>query len=258
MNYELNLKGKNILVVGASSGIGKECYQAAVSLGATGYAMARRKELLQDLLSKFPKNKGLSFFSGDISKQDDIKQFVEEIDSIDGLVFAAGIINPYPSKYLTEEFASEVFKVNVFGCMNLVSALFRKKKIQDKASLVFISSVASSYPFEAGGAYCSSKAALETYAKTLAMEHAKKGIRVNCIAPAMVKTDIFTETVASAGHDVMEKYEKSYLLGFGETADVANFSNFLLSDLSKWITGQVFILDGGYILGSLYKDTKPS
>ncbi|MFT4754004.1 MAG: NAD(P)-dependent dehydrogenase (short-subunit alcohol dehydrogenase family) [Salibacteraceae bacterium] len=257
-NYQINLEGKNILVIGASSGIGKECFKSAVCLGASVNAVARRGNLLKEIIQELPERKGNKCFEGDITDASFLDKLINELDPIDGLVFAAGTINPYPSKYLNEEFALPVFKVNVFACMNLVSALLRKKKINQRASLVFVSSVASTYPFEAGAAYCSSKAALETYAKTLAMEQAKYGIRVNCIAPAMVKTDIFKATIAYAGSEIMDKYEKAYLLGFGESDDVANCCNFLLSNLSKWITGQVFTLDGGYILGSLYKDTKPS
>ena len=128
--------------------------------------------------------------------------------------------------------------------------MLKKKKLNKQASIVFVSSIAAQHPYKGGAAYAASKAALEAFARTLALEVAHRKIRVNCIAPAMVQTQMYEATKAAVSAKAMEKDAARYPLGIGQSDDVANTSIFLLSDASKWITGQTIRLDGGLMLGA--------
>jgi len=179
-----------------------------------------------------------------------LSKMIEELPNLDGVVNCAGIIYPFPVKFLAQKHIDEVFKINFDAQVLLNSKLFRVNKINKGASIVFVSSVSSQFPYNGGALYTSSKAALEAYSRSIALEYAKNKIRSNCVSPGLVKTNIFEKTKEASDKDELEKYEKHYPLGFGDPQDVANAIAFLLSERSRWITGQNLILDGGLTLGS--------
>jgi NAD(P)-dependent dehydrogenase (short-subunit alcohol dehydrogenase family) len=115
--------------------------------------------------------------------------------------------------------------------------------------LVFISSISTKHPYFGGSLYVGSKAALEAYAHTLALELAPNKSRVNLVSPGLVKTKILEETINASGTDGVNEYEKQYPLGFGEPKDIADMIVFLLSEKTKWITGQNIEMEGGLTLG---------
>ena len=96
----------------------------------------------------------------------------------------------------------------------------------------------------------SSKAAIEAFSKSVALEFANDGIRSNCIAPALVQTEIYEQTMNAYNEEQWEKIIRQYPLGIGKPRDVANLAVFLLSDLSSWITGNIIPMDGGLLLNS--------
>jgi NAD(P)-dependent dehydrogenase (short-subunit alcohol dehydrogenase family) len=101
-----------------------------------------------------------------------------------------------------------------------------------------------------GSLYVSSKAAIEAFSKSVALEFANDGIRSNCIAPALVQTEIYEQTMNAYTEEQWEKIVRQYPLGVGKSKDVANLAVFLLSDLSSWITGTTNQKDGGLLLNS--------
>lgn len=154
-----------------------------------------------------------------------------------------------PVKFIREKHLQEVFKINYFASVLLTGSLLSKGKIKNASSIIFVSSVSTQLPYFGGTAYIASKAATESYCKTLAFELAPQKIRVNCISPGLVRTAVYEEMRTGYGDEKMEEYEKKYPLGFGKPADVANAVVFLLSDASGWITGTIINLDGGLLLG---------
>lgn len=241
----MRLDERHILVIGASKGIGHACARKAADLGARVTAVARNEDRLQASMVELVGPTRVEPIAGDISSASFRRQLAERIDPIDGLVYSPNLVLPYPSKYLDVEMMMPVLQVNLLGAVELNTELFKSRRIPDGSSLVYISSVASQHPFEGGASYCMSKAALESYVRSIALEHGRRGVRANCIAPAMVRTEMFEETVGSWGDDVMAEYENSYLLGFGDPADVAELAAFLLSSASRWITGETYRMDGG-------------
>ena len=130
------------------------------------------------------------------------------------------------------------------------SGLLSAKKLNDGASVVFISSVSAEHPYTGGALYTSSKAALQSFATGLALETANKKIRVNTISPALVRTKIWDQAEEIYSKEEVKEIESRYPLGIGEPIDVANTAAFLLSASSKWITGSIIKMDGGLLLNN--------
>lgn len=242
------LNNHYVLITGASSGIGRACAIEASSLGAHCILVGRNEAELQKTKS-LCKNDS-SIFCADLTSQENIEKIAGQIPMLDGVVHCAGIINPKPIKFLKPQNIKEIFDINFNVPVLLTSSLLQKNKLNDGASIVFISSISSQHPYFGGAMYVSSKAALEAFSKTVAIETASKKIRSNVILPGLVKTNMLEETKAATGEAYFNSYEKQYPLGFGEPEDVANAVCFLLSHESKWITGSELKMDGGLILNS--------
>jgi NAD(P)-dependent dehydrogenase (short-subunit alcohol dehydrogenase family) len=130
----------------------------------------------------------------------------------------------------------------------MASALLKLNLLKSKASVVFISSVSSHYPYRGGATYAASKAALETFAKALALEVSAKSIRVNTLVCGLVKTPMFDASKETFSSQELASVEAKYPLGIGAPAVVAKPCAFLLSDYAEWITGAQLLLDGGLLL----------
>ncbi|PCI96759.1 MAG: 3-oxoacyl-ACP reductase [Flavobacteriales bacterium] len=244
----LELKNKNIIITGASSGIGRETAILLDDLGADLILTGRNLEKLEETKAQLKREPNI--FQADLTIEEERTALIASLPKLEGVVNAAGIIYPFPLKFITEKHIKTVFDINFKAQALLNSALLKQKKIAEGCSFVFISSISSQFPYQGGALYTSAKAALEAYARTLALEHSAKKVRSNCISPGLVKTNIFEETLKASSAEELEKYEKNYPLGFGEPIDVANTIAFLLSNRSRWVTGQNIVLDGGLTLGS--------
>lgn len=245
----INLAGKNILVTGASSGIGRAAAILFSELNANVIITARRQKELETTLSLMKKNQHL-LIPCDATNTDEVKELITQISPIDGWVHCTGKVFPVPVKFIQKKHIDDVFAVNYLSALNLTTELLKQNKLKTFSSIVFISSISTIHPYFGGSLYVSSKAALEAYAKNLALELAPRKIRVNVLQPALVKTDIYKKTVEAAVSSAeMHKYENQYPFGIGEPIDIANISAFLLSDAAKWITGSFIKMDGGLSLG---------
>jgi NAD(P)-dependent dehydrogenase (short-subunit alcohol dehydrogenase family) len=259
MNQILNnfaLNNKRILITGASSGIGRTIAVHCAALGAECIIVGRNEERLSDTFTQLSDEKHTKIIA-DLTHQEAIADICSSVESLDGIVHCAGKVVPYLTKFLNDEIFSDVFDINFNASFNIMSGLLRARKVKPYCSIVFISSFASHYPYPTGSMYAASKAALEAYSKTLAIENTALKLRTNCLCPALVKTEMFERTFNSGFHDnadeKLKQYESYFTFGIGETSDVANATTFLLSNASRWITGQSIILDGGYLLGLLSK-----
>jgi NAD(P)-dependent dehydrogenase (short-subunit alcohol dehydrogenase family) len=247
----LLLQNKNILVTGASSGIGKETAVLFSELGANVIITARNEQNLSDTYSALKPSPYHIKVIADLTLLPEIKELVKSLPmAIDGFVHCCGKVMPIPVKFIKESQLQDVFSVNYFSAVNLVSELLMQKKLNNNSSIAFISSVSTLHAYFGGAPYISSKAALEGYSKTLALELAPKKIRVNVLQPALVRTAIFDNTInAAIDEEKMNELVNSYPLGIGEPIDVANALAFFMSENSKWITGSSLKMDGGLTLG---------
>lgn len=238
-----SLVGKGVLITGASSGIGKEIAIACAKMGATVIVTGRNVERLNETLSLMPKGDHKAV-SADLTKQKDIDALIAELPKLDGLVQCAGVGSRVLCKSITKEDIQHVFMPNVEAPILLQTAILEKKKINKAASIVYISSRAANAPSIGNATYSASKGAIISYAKCLALELAPRMIRVNCICPAMIWTDLILE--GGIDKEQLEEAQLKYpLKRFGQPEDVATLALYLLSDASSWMTGSVVDLTGG-------------
>jgi NAD(P)-dependent dehydrogenase (short-subunit alcohol dehydrogenase family) len=242
-NNPFSLENKTILVTGASSGIGYETCISIHKQGGNFIAIARREDLLIELLSKTSNTN--RYIVGDLTKENDLQIIIDSLDKIDGLVHCAGIVSLAPVKYYNPKLMEDIRALNYDSILNLVNLLFKKKKVNKESSIVLVASISGLFGMKGNGIYAGTKGALIAISKVWANEFAGMKIRVNCISPGMVRTEITKRSITDLSKEVIEEDEKKYPLGYGDPEDVSNPIVFLLSKGSKWITGQNIVLDGG-------------
>ena len=246
MYNPFSLDGKTILVTGASSGLGKGIAIDCSKMGANVYITARNEERLKETLSLMEGVKNRHIIA-DMSTEKDIDLIVDSLPIIDGIVLCAGIIKTMPVKNITDSAVQEIFDVNIMSNIKLLSRLLKKKKLSKGASIVFISSV-STFNVKVGNSlYSGTKGAVNSFAKAMALEVAKQNMRVNCIQPGFVPSKILDNSGIESD-DILNWYKERHPLGFGTSSDIANGCIYLLSDASRWVTGSIFTIDGGYTL----------
>lgn len=239
-----SLKGKTILVTGASSGIGRETAIVCSKMGATVILTGRNEERLKETLSQL-NGTGHIAISADLTDSDQLDALASQCPELHGVVHSAGIGDRTLLKMAREKDIQRVMEANFNAPVLLQRALLKKKKMVQSASIVFIASRAPFAPAPGNGLYAASKGALIAYAKVLGLELANQLIRVNCVCPAMVWTELVQRDAELTGADYHEA-EKAYpLKRYGRPNDVANLVVYLLSDASSWMTGSCIDITGG-------------
>ena len=241
-----SLVGKTILITGASSGIGRATAIECSKLGAKCVITGRNEERLNETLSQMV-GEGHQEVVADIATQDGIDVLIEQIPNIDGLVSNAGIGINKPIKFYKQENLETIFQTNTFSPMLIVKGLLKKKKVNEKGSIVFVSSVAAFNSDLGNGIYGASKSALMAYMRYCARELAAKNVRTNSIHPGMVETPLIRGGAYSETDLQIDM--ASYPLGrYGKPEEIAHAIIYLLSDASAWVTGTSLIIDGGVSL----------
>ncbi|MBO4961667.1 MAG: SDR family oxidoreductase [Flavobacteriales bacterium] len=240
-----SLSGKTILVTGASSGIGRAIAVACANMGAKLIITARNKERLEETISLMS-GEGHRYISADLTKVDDIYSLVTELPKLDGVVSNAGVVKSIVALFSDYSETQEIFNTNVFSHINLIQQLLENKRLNKEASIVFTSSISGVYCGLLGGSlYGATKSAINGYVRALALELAPRKIRVNTINPGMIETDLVAST--SITKEELEEDKKKYpMKRYGRPDEVANSVVYLLSDVTKWMTGTSLLLDGGY------------
>ena len=238
-----SLEGKTILVTGASSGIGRGVAVACSQMGAKIIVTGRNEERLAETLGML-NGDSHHYFICDITNAESVKDLVSNLPSLDGIVHCAGIDQRIPVKQLQEKDVDKVMNVNFRSPVLLQSCLLQQRKITKGASIIFIASVASWSPSIGHSIYSASKGAIVSYSKCLALELAARNIRVNCISPAMVWTDLIKQSGVTE-EQLKEDESKYPLKRYGTPEDVANLALCMLSDASSWMTGSNVEITGG-------------
>lgn len=249
MKSSFTFSGKNILVTGATSGLGLDLATRLSELKACIFITGRNKDKLISLKELFSRENPnfKANIPADLTSMSDIQYLADCVEILDGLVLNAGVIDYTPAKMINFDKIRQIFQVNFEANVLLIQGLLKRKKISKGASVVFISSIAPLVSVKGTSLYAASKAALNSYAKVLALELAGQKIRVNVISPGIIETDLIRrENVATS--DQFIEQERQYPFGFGKPEDVSNAALFLLSEASKWITGTNMVIDGGHLL----------
>lgn len=238
-----SLEGKTILVTGASSGIGKGIAVTCSKMGATVFLNGRNQVKLDTTLALL-EGSDHQIVTADLTNSESILRMMNELPPLDGVVHCAGIGQRIPGKLLTEDTVDQVMGINFKGPVLLQAELLRQKKIKKGASIVFVASIASWSASFGNSVYSASKGAIISYANCLSIELAPRKIRVNCISPAMVWTDLVFQ--GGVIEEQLKEDESKYpLKRYGQPEDIANLAVYMLSDASTWMTGSNVIISGG-------------
>lgn len=237
------LEGKTILVTGASSGIGRGIAIACSKMGATVIINGRNEQRLAETMTEMQGEENLSL-AVDLSDSNSLTGMVSRLPKLDGIVHCAGIGQRVLCKQLQEADLDTMMDVNFKAPVMLQTEILKQKKINKGASIVFIASIASDSPSIGNAVYSASKGAIISYANCLALELAPRQIRVNCILPAMIWTDLILK--GGITEEELKEDEKKYpLKRYGKPEDIANLSIYLLSNAAAWMTGSSIKITGG-------------
>jgi NAD(P)-dependent dehydrogenase (short-subunit alcohol dehydrogenase family) len=238
-----------VLVTGASSGIGRECAVLLSSLNARLVIAGRNRSKLEETLSSLMgKDHCIETFDFAATEEivDWIRKIVSQVGPLHGFVHSAGKQLISPLRSLTLASLEDQMRVNLYSSMMLARGFCQKGCFVRGGSMVFISSIMANVGKPALSAYCASKAGLLGFTRSLALELVREQIRVNCITPAIVETNMLSTLKELMLPAQWTALEEAHPLGFGTPRDVANATAFLLADTGRWITGTALVVDGGY------------
>lgn len=220
---------KNVLIVGGTRGIGRA---VAETLIANKTILSRTEEV--------NKIEGVNYIIGDATNENIEFNF----DTLDAIVYCPGSINLKPFTSLKKQDFINDLEVNLFGAINIIQKNIRLLKRSENASVVMFSTIASKVGMPFHASISAAKSALEGLTKSLAAEYAPK-IRFNCIAPSLTDTSLSQKLLSN--EKVKENsINTNPMKQIGDPKDIASLVNWLISDESKWFTGQILNFDGGH------------
>ena len=248
-NVTYDFTGERFVVTGASSGMGRQIAVELAEAGATVLAIARRVERLAELEQQYPGKivPGVIDVCDSEKLSEAIKLFVAQHGKLHGAVHAAGIGASTPLRAYDEKKARAVMDVSFWSGIRLMHIVNKKKISMPGCSSILFSSVAAHIGEKSFFAYSAAKAALQIAVRALAKEIYPNGNRINTIAPGWVETEM-TQWADETGTTAPKMFDR-YLFGTGKVQDVSGMVLFLLSDRASWITGEDFVVDGGYLMG---------
>ena len=239
----INLKNKNVLITGATGGIGNSLVEKYYSLESNIIATGTNEEKLNALKKKFPKILIEKFKLDDHEK---IEKFIEksdnQINGLDILINNAGITLDNLSIRLTEENWKKVLDINLTSTFLMCKFAIKKMLKRKYGRIINITSIVGHTGNLGQSNYAASKAGIIAFSKSLAIEYAKKNININCVSPGFIQTEMTDKINEAFKNTLISKIPSGKL---GSSDDVANCVAFLASDMANYINGETIHVNGG-------------
>ncbi|MCF0120124.1 MAG: 3-oxoacyl-ACP reductase FabG [Oscillospiraceae bacterium] len=231
-----------VLITGASRGIGRACAEEFAHAGHEVYinyvsSAGKAAELARTL--------GATAIQGDVAITEDVARLAQECGDIDVLVCCAGIAKSGLVTDFSDEEIRRIFDVNFFGTLNCIRAFLPGMIHRKSGVIITVSSMWGEVGASCESVYSASKAAVIGLTKSLAKELGPSGIRVNCISPGVIDTDMNAKLTQA---DMEALRDETPLECIGSPSDVAKAALFLASDNAAFITGQVIRVNGGFVI----------
>jgi NAD(P)-dependent dehydrogenase (short-subunit alcohol dehydrogenase family) len=252
MSYsKLNLDGKVAVVIGGTSGIGRAIAHGLAEAGGTVVCTSRRAEQVESTAAEIENfgRKTLRITS-DVSDRASLENLLEktvaEFGKVDILVNSAGRTKRAPTLEFAEEDWTAILETNLTGTLRACQIFGRQMIAQKYGRIINIASLSTFVSLFEVAAYSASKAAVASLTKSLAIEWAKHGVNVNAIAPGVFKTDLNRELLESTERG--KEFQLRTPMGrFGQVEELAGAAIFLASDAASYVTGEVLVVDGGFL-----------
>ncbi len=246
----MDLSGANVLVTGASSGLGRAAAICMSQLGARILLVGRNADRLQETLALLegPGHQSLAFDLNDVAPiAAMLEQQAASFGKLDGLVHAAGILSTRPLRVSGPEVFESIYRINVVAAGQLLRGLTRRSVVGEKGcAVVLVGSVTSSVGVPGLAAYAASKSAILGLMRSAALELAPSRIRVNAVLPGQFESPMTDQQWKTLTEAQIAQIGAMHPLGIGQAADVANCIAFLVSPAARWVTGSALAVDGGY------------
>lgn len=251
MSNQFNLTGKTVLITGGGTGLGLAITKGVVEAGGKAVIVGRREDVLQQACAELGDRVSYKVF--DLSLLEGIPAFVtgleESFGPIDVLVNNAGINMKKEILDVTDEDFRKIIQTNQESVFALTREVARKMVPRKKGNIVFISSMAAKYGIPKVIAYTASKSAIEGMTKALTVDLSPLGIRVNCVAPGFIETEMSAKALNNDPERKNKVLSRTPMGHLGKPDDVASAVVFLASDAAKYITGVSLPVDGGNSIG---------
>jgi NAD(P)-dependent dehydrogenase (short-subunit alcohol dehydrogenase family) len=245
----IDFNRKWVVLSGASSGIGKAIAQQLNALGANLIVIGRSRDALEQLSLNLSQDRCKTLCLdlnniGDI--QPALQKTLEETGKIYGFCHSAGTVTTMPLNASKHDLVSKMMLVNFHAGLEIARVVSGRRVMEESGSMVFISSIYARVGAAGQIAYCASKGAVVSAVRAMAVELARRRIRVNSVSPGFVTTKMTEKATSQLNVSQVDAILQKHPLGPGSPEDVARAVAFLLAPQNKWITGTDFVLDGGF------------